>query len=154
MKRNENSLREPWDVKCSNICILGVPEGEEREKEMCPEKHLKRSNLKLKHMIWLWEKKWIIFELAKNLNVVALILNTLGNKPEGILSSENSDRHIQISNGWYIHTPSAKWPFSLNQYEGQFLCVSKTVGWAEIRTKLIKSKILLHSIASSFLLLF
>ena len=32
MKRNENSLREPWDVKCSNICILGVPEGEEREK--------------------------------------------------------------------------------------------------------------------------
>ena len=33
MKRNEDSLRDLWDnVKCNNICIIGVPEGEEREK--------------------------------------------------------------------------------------------------------------------------
>ena len=33
MKRNEDSLRDHWDnIKCTNICILGVPEGEEREK--------------------------------------------------------------------------------------------------------------------------
>ena len=33
MKRNEESLRELWDnVKCTNIRIIGVPEGEEREK--------------------------------------------------------------------------------------------------------------------------
>ena len=33
MKRNEDSLRDLWDnIKCTNICILGVPEGEEREK--------------------------------------------------------------------------------------------------------------------------
>ena len=33
MKRNEDSLRDFWDnIKCSNICIIGVPEGEEREK--------------------------------------------------------------------------------------------------------------------------
>ena len=33
MKRNEDSLRETWDnFKCTNICITGVPEGEEREK--------------------------------------------------------------------------------------------------------------------------
>ena len=33
LKRNEDSLRELWDnVKCSDICIIGVPEGEEREK--------------------------------------------------------------------------------------------------------------------------
>ena len=33
MKRNEDSLRDLWDnFKCTNICILGVPEGEEREK--------------------------------------------------------------------------------------------------------------------------
>ena len=33
MKRNENSLRNLWDdIKCTNIHIIGVPEGEEREK--------------------------------------------------------------------------------------------------------------------------
>ena len=33
MKRNEDSLIDLWDnIKCTNICILGVPEGEEREK--------------------------------------------------------------------------------------------------------------------------
>ena len=37
MKRNEDSLRDLWDnIKCNNIRIIGVPEGEEREKE--PEK--------------------------------------------------------------------------------------------------------------------
>ena len=39
MKRNENSLRDLWDIKCTNIHILGVPEGEEKEKG--PEKILK-----------------------------------------------------------------------------------------------------------------
>ena len=34
MKTNEESLRELWDnVKCTNIRIIRVPEGEEREKE-------------------------------------------------------------------------------------------------------------------------
>ena len=34
LKTNEESLRELWDnVKCTNICIIGVPEGEERERE-------------------------------------------------------------------------------------------------------------------------
>ena len=33
MRRNEDSLRDPWDnIKRTNICITGVPEGEEREK--------------------------------------------------------------------------------------------------------------------------
>ena len=33
MKRNEESLRALWDnIKRNNICIIGVPEGEEREK--------------------------------------------------------------------------------------------------------------------------
>ena len=32
-KRNEDSLRDLWDnIKHNNICIIGVPEGEEREK--------------------------------------------------------------------------------------------------------------------------
>ena len=32
MKRNEDSLRDLWDnIKCTNICTIGVPE-EEREK--------------------------------------------------------------------------------------------------------------------------
>ena len=34
LKRNEESLRELWDnVKCTNIRIIGLPEGDEREKE-------------------------------------------------------------------------------------------------------------------------
>ena len=33
MKRNEYSLRDFWDnIKCTNIHIIGDPEGEEREK--------------------------------------------------------------------------------------------------------------------------
>ena len=33
MKRNEDSLRDFWDnIKRNNIRIIGVPEGEEREK--------------------------------------------------------------------------------------------------------------------------
>ena len=33
MKRNEDSLRDLWDnIKCTNIRIIGVPEGEDREK--------------------------------------------------------------------------------------------------------------------------
>ena len=33
LKTNEESLRELWDnIKHTNICIIGVPEGEEREK--------------------------------------------------------------------------------------------------------------------------
>ena len=29
---NEESLRELWDIKHTNIYIIGMPEGEEREK--------------------------------------------------------------------------------------------------------------------------
>ena len=33
MKRNEDSIRDLWDnIKHNNIHVLGVPEGEEREK--------------------------------------------------------------------------------------------------------------------------
>ena len=43
LKTNEESLRELWDnVKCTNISIIGVPEGEEREKET--EKNIPRDN--------------------------------------------------------------------------------------------------------------
>ena len=32
LKRNEDSLRDLWDnVKRTNICIIGVPKGEESE---------------------------------------------------------------------------------------------------------------------------
>ena len=33
IKRNEDNLRDLWDnIKSTNICVLGVPEGEKREK--------------------------------------------------------------------------------------------------------------------------
>ena len=42
MKRNEDSLRDIWDnIKHPNICIIGVPEGEETEKRDL-RKYLKR----------------------------------------------------------------------------------------------------------------
>ena len=32
MKRNEDSLRNLWEnIKCTNVCIIGAPEGQERE---------------------------------------------------------------------------------------------------------------------------
>ena len=32
MKRNEDSLRDLWDnIKCTHVCTVGVPEGEETE---------------------------------------------------------------------------------------------------------------------------
>ena len=33
MQRNENSLRDLWDIKHINICITEVPEGEEKERK-------------------------------------------------------------------------------------------------------------------------
>ena len=43
MKRNKDSLSNLWgNIKYTNIHIIGVPEGEEREKE--PEKILKTDN--------------------------------------------------------------------------------------------------------------
>ena len=42
MKRNEDSLRDLWDnIKHNHIRIIGVPEGEERERKD-PRKYLKR----------------------------------------------------------------------------------------------------------------
>ena len=33
MKRNEDSLRDLWDnIKCTNIRIIGIAEGEKRER--------------------------------------------------------------------------------------------------------------------------
>ena len=32
MKRNEDSLTDLWDMKCTDMRIIGVPEGKEREK--------------------------------------------------------------------------------------------------------------------------
>ena len=46
MRRNEDSLRDLWDnIKSNNIRIIGVPEGEEKEKG--PVKILKKLYQKL-----------------------------------------------------------------------------------------------------------
>lgn len=44
MKKNEQSLGKTWDtIKSIIICILGVPEGEERERKE-QKKSVKRKN--------------------------------------------------------------------------------------------------------------
>ena len=46
MKRNEDSIRDLWDnIKRNNIHIIGIPEGEEREKG--PEKIFEEISRKL-----------------------------------------------------------------------------------------------------------
>ena len=46
MKRNEGSVRDPWDIKHTKIHIIGVPEREEREKghKKIFEKNISRKN--------------------------------------------------------------------------------------------------------------
>ena len=52
-KENEDSLRDLWDnIKSTNICILGVPEGEEREKG--PEKIFEEI---IAETLLTWERK-------------------------------------------------------------------------------------------------
>ena len=79
-KKNEDSLRNLWDnIKTTNICIIGVPKGEEREKG--PEK---------------------IFEeiIAENFpNVGKEIVNQIQEAqevPGRINSRKNTQRHIVI----------------------------------------------------------
>ena len=31
IRRNEDSLRDLWDIKCTDICILGIPEGQRKK---------------------------------------------------------------------------------------------------------------------------
>ena len=31
IKRNEDSLTDLWDIKCTKICIIGVPEGQRKK---------------------------------------------------------------------------------------------------------------------------
>ena len=79
-KRNEDTLRDLWDnIKTTNICIIGVPKGEEREKG--PEK---------------------IFEeiIAENFpNVGKEIVNQIQEAqevPGRINSRKNTPRHIVV----------------------------------------------------------
>ena len=33
MKKKESNIRDLWDnIKCANLCIIGIPEREEKEK--------------------------------------------------------------------------------------------------------------------------
>ena len=80
MKRNEDSLRDLWDnIKCTNIRITGVPEGEEREKG--PEK--------------IFEK--IIAENFPNMGKeIATQVQEAQRVPDRIKPRRNMPRHIVI----------------------------------------------------------
>ena len=80
MKRNEDSLRDLWDnIKCNNIRIIGVPEGEEREKG--PEK--------------IFEE--IIVENFHNIGKeIAIQVQEVQRVPYKIKPRRNTPRHILI----------------------------------------------------------
>ena len=80
MKRNEDSLRDLWDnIKHNNIRIIGVPEGEEREKG--PEK--------------IFEE--IIFETFPNMGKkIVTQVQEVQRVPYRINSTRNMLRHIVI----------------------------------------------------------
>ena len=80
MKENEDSLRHVWgNIKCNNIRIIGVPEGEEREKG--PEK--------------ISEK--IIFENFPNMGKeIATQVQEVQRVPGRINPRRNTLRHIVI----------------------------------------------------------
>ena len=79
-KRNEDSLRDLWDnIKCTNIHIIGVPEGEEREKG--PEK--------------IFEE--VIAENFPNMgNKIATQVQEVHRVPDRINPRRNTPRHIVI----------------------------------------------------------
>ena len=79
LKTNEESLRELWDnVKCTNICIIGVPEGEEREKET--EKIFQEiiaenfPNTEKKSLIQIQEAQWVPYKINPSRNTPRHIL--------------------------------------------------------------------------------
>ena len=80
MKRNEDSLRDLWDnIKCNNIHIIGVPEGEETEK--WPEK--------------IFEE--IIVENFPNMGKeIATQVQEVQRVPGSINPRRNTPRHIVI----------------------------------------------------------
>ena len=80
MKRNEDRLRDLWDnIKCNNVCIIGVPEGEEREKG--PEK--------------IYEE--IIVENFPNMGKeIATQVQEVQRVPDRINPRRNTLRHIVI----------------------------------------------------------
>ena len=80
MKRIEDSLRDLWDnIKRNNICIIGVPEGEEREKG--PEK--------------IFEE--IIVENFPNMGMeIATQVQEVHRVPYRINPRRNTSRHIVI----------------------------------------------------------
>ena len=80
MKRNEDSLRDLWDnIQCNNIRIIGVPEGEERERG--PEKILEE----------------IIVEKFPNMGKeIAMQVQEAQRVPYKINPRRNTPRHIVI----------------------------------------------------------
>ena len=79
LKTNEESLRELWDnVKHTNILIIGVPEGEEREKET--EEIFQEiiaenfPNMGKEPLTQIQEAKWVPYKINPRRNTLRHIL--------------------------------------------------------------------------------
>ena len=103
MKKTEESLRDLWvDIKHTNICIIGVPEGEEREKG--PEKIFEEiitqnfPNMGEKKLTQVEEAQRIPYKISPRRNTARGILIKLKKEfKEKILRATNQIKYKESS---------------------------------------------------------
>ena len=99
LKTNEESLRELWDnIKRTNICIIGVPEGEEREKgaeKICQEIIAKNfSNMGKESLTQIQEAQRVPYKINPRRKTPRHILIKLTKIKDKILKAAREKKQI------------------------------------------------------------
>ena len=127
MKKNEQGLRDLWDtIKSTNICIMGVPEGEERDrgakrtsKEIMTEK---LSNF-WKNNLYIQEAQWI-------LSRINLKRYTPGHFIIKLLKDKDKDKILKAAREkWLITCKGASIKFIADFSSETIYGGQKVVGW-------------------------
>ena len=93
MKTNEDSLRDLWDnIKRTNIPVIGVPEGEEREKD--PRKYLRRLQSKIS---LTWERATQVQEAQRVPGRINPRRNTLRHIVIKLTKTKNKEKLLKAT---------------------------------------------------------